>query len=556
MENKNKDKIEEIGNVVQAIIQTALDVNRHSHTRKEITADSLELVRSLIDRNKLLKEKYEKVYTNFRVSLESIVDNSEQLDRNVQYFSEIIETINNIKATLNTLEGEINKLTSIAIDIRNDTDEIFTLALNASIVSSKYAHTSGVFDILANKLNEMSNFINQNLASIMAVVTPITEGIVKLISNNEKVLDDIESGYLSFIGFNDILGKQKDSIDQLVSRAADSGGQIDEQKVMLSELDGKISQMDEDAVGAINGSANVAKTGEGLNSSVKNTLELIGKEKQYGGAISSIMDQAAMVWQTAQDVNARSRSQLDFSLSSVEFCDSLIDESSTLREMTEILSNQAAESNNIAGYLSNNLGELSMQLNEIEKNLGDSNGTIHKFNEDYGEIDNIVKFLKNILNSMNVIGMMSRIESARKPDEFSQFMTISENISELQNHIHNNIPNIEDNINSTHDLIKNVNDFFESISSKFFVIAESTKNIIDKLGEITAISSESQDFSREILENSTEQVKNVTGLRESLMGLTEVVKKPIEGSAANIDRGKTIEEICLGIFQEETVKSS
>jgi hypothetical protein len=34
------------------------------------------------------------------------------------------------------------------------------------------------------------------------------------------------------------------------------------------------------------------------------------------------------------------------------------------------------------------------------------------------------------------------------------------------------------------------------------------------------------------------------GLRESLINLTHVVKKPIDGSAANIERGKLIESLC------------
>jgi methyl-accepting chemotaxis protein len=205
----------------------------------------------------------------------------------------------------------------------------------------------------------------------------------------------------------------------------------------------------------------------------------------------------------------------------------------------------------MAGFLAGNLEKLRIQMAEIDRKLSESNTTMQKFNNDYAEIDNIVSFLKNILNTMNVIGMMSRIESARDPEEFRQFMTISENIRKLQNHIHDNIPNIEKNIASTHDLIGNVNSYFESISLMFGSIARSSSGIIENLNRIISVSSESQNISQEIQDDSRTLVANVSSIRESLMNLSEIVKKPIEGSAANIERGKAVADICEQILRTE-----
>ena len=157
---------------------------------------------------------------------------------------------------------------------------------------------------------------------------------------------------------------------------------------------------------------------------------------------------------------------------------------------------------------------------------------------------------------MNVIGMMSRIESARDPEEYQQFMTISENISELQNHIHTNIPNIEGNIENTHELIDSVNSYFEDISTRFYAISSSTDGIIENLGIVTRLSSESKAISEGILGESKDLVGDITRLREALLELTEVVKKPIEGSAANIERGKRIETLCGEISVTLSAKNS
>ncbi len=551
-----KSIIEDILSTFEAITATARDVNQYSHNRKEITSSGFDLTKRISNDNSMLREEYDKIVANLQQSQEGIGANTSELKRNVEDFKNIIENIDLIKTTLNTLDAEISKLTRIVTEIREDTDEIFTLALNASIVSSKYSHTSGVFDILANKLNEMSNFINQNLENIVAVVSPITDGIARLIDNNSKVLDDIESGYHSFLGFNDILTKQQVSIDEMSSKTKISGYKIEEQKNMLDELSEKVAKMDEDASGAITGSGNVAKTSEELTGIVVKIQEKVEATVGAIDQIKYVEEQARRVWQTAQNVNEKSRSQLDFSLSSVDFCDQLLTESSHLKETTETLKDQSEENNNIAGYLSNNLENLTMQLVEIDKKLDDSNTTIKKFNDDYSEIDNIVQFLKNILNSMNVIGMMSRIESAREPEEYKQFMTISENIRELQEHIHNNIPNIEGNIANTHDLIQNVNSYFEAISTKFYAISSSTDGIIKNLGSVTRLSSESRNISEGILTESQDLVGDITRLREFLMELTEVVKKPIEGSAANIERGKKVEMLCGEISELLNVKNS
>ncbi len=551
-----KSIIEDMLGTFEAITATARDVNRYSHNRKEITSSGMELVQGILKENSFLQSEYEKIVENLRQSQDGVSSNTTELQRNVEDFRNIIENIELIRTTLNTLDSEIAKLTRIVTEIREDTDEIFTLALNASIVSSKYSHTSGVFDILANKLNEMSNFINQNLENIVAVVSPITEGISRLIENNAGVLEDIESGYHSFLGFNDILSKQQLSINEMSSRTRVSGNKIEEQKKMLDELNEKVSQMDEDATGAITGSDNVAKTAEELTGIIAKIQEKVEKSVEAADQIKYVEEQARIVWQTAQNVNEKSRSQLDFSLSSVDFCDQLITESSDLKETTETLKDQSEENNNVAGYLSSNLENLTAQLLEIEKKLEDSNSTISKFNDDYSEIDNIVQFLKNILNSMNVIGMMSRIESARDPEEYKQFMTISENIRELQEHIHNNIPNIEENITCTHELIENVNNYFDSISTKFYAISSSTDGIIKNLGAVTRLSSESKNVSEGILTESKDLVGDITRLREFLMELTEVVKKPIEGSAANIERGKRVESLCSEISDQLLAKNS
>ncbi|MCP4137800.1 MAG: methyl-accepting chemotaxis protein [bacterium] len=542
------ETIESITQTIQDITDTAQDVNKQSHTRKGITSDSLALIEKLIDGNGVLKANFEKIYQNLNDSLMGIASNSDEFRSNVEHFSVIISYINDIKDILGKLEEEIDKLTAIVDEIKNDTDEIFTLALNASIVSSKYSHTSGVFDILANKLNEMSNFINQNLESIVKVVKPITDGISKMIFKNAMVLGDIEKGYNSFTEFPTTLDKQKESIDELVLKAYLSGTKIDDQKKMLHDINQKVDQMDKDAHGAIDGSRNVMNVGEDLRNLVDDVMRSFNEGGRYQDDVETVGFQSTSIWQSAQKVNEKSRSQLEFSLSCVDFCDSLISESNELKKTTEIFNQQSIDNNSMANTISQNLVELTAQLKDIENKIGDSNSTIKKFNDDYKQIDNILEFLKNILKSMNIIGMLSRIESARDPEEFSGFMTISENISKLQNHIQVNLPQIEHNINMTHELIENVNAYFENISSVFLTISKSSNVIIQKLEDITTISSDSKIVSQSILDESNKIDALLTELRNYLMQLTEVVKKPIEGSAANIERGKKIESQCQEIM--------
>ena len=541
------DIINEMRHIVGEITETATDVNKQSHKRKELTNESTKLIDLLKSDNDKLKKTFDKVYQNLNDSLQELSSNSEEFKKNIEYFTGIIENINNIKKTLDILETDIAQLTTMVNEIKEDTDEIFSLALNASIVSSKYTHTSGVFDILADKLNEMSNFIDQNLTNIVQVVRPITDGINKLTYKNALVLSEIEDGYESFIEFPNILDGQKESIDELLLRAYMSGTKIDDQKTMLEEIKKRVEQMDTDANGAITGSANVRKVGEDLVARVRDIEDRLGRNIGYKEIIDFIKDQSVSIWQSAQNVNEKSKTQRDFSLKCVDFCDSIISESEELKKTTETFNSQSANNNKTAEDVSDKLTKLNSKLDIIDQNIADSNKTIKQFNENYTQIDNIVAFLKNILKQMNVIGMYSRIESARDPDEFAGFITISDNIRNLQNHIHKNIPLIEENIINTQKLIEDVNYYFDNISQVFIMIANSSINIIGKLKDLTRISSDSEKLSNNILTESKEIENKLNKLRNFLIDLTEVVRKPIEGSAKNIERGKDVENYCIEV---------
>jgi len=539
-----KEIMKNISETVDDIADTASDVNRYSHGRKELTSNGLSMINDLFLGNESLKTGFDRIYQNLNDSLSGIAANSEELRGNIYSFSGIKSNIAEIKNILNSLNNEILKMTGITAEIENDTDEIFTLALNASIVSSKYSGTSGVFDILANKLNEMSGFISNNLEGITRVIKPVTEGVEKLIHDNMRILQGIEEGQKSFLEFPGILDRQKDSINELVLNAYDSGTRIEDQKKMLDEIKSKVDLMDQDSDAAIFGSANVRDLAENLKSEIGHTASLMDAGKDFTEKIELVREKSVIIWKSAANVNEKSRNQLDFSLSCVDFCDSLIEESGKLRETTKDFNSQSFDNSRMADSISERLEELTSGLKSIEEKISESSNMIYRFNEDYSQINSILEFLKNILKSMNVIGMYSRIESSRNPDEFSGFITISEDIGRLQSRIQDNLPKIEDNITFTQNYIEDVNSHFEEIRSIFLEISRSSSVIIKKLGAITGISTDSKDISQTILEESEKNDIILFELKSSLMHLTEVVKKPIEGSALNIERGKNIELQC------------
>ncbi len=265
-------KITEISVLIGDITETARGVNSGSHERKKITAEGLQQIDDLIKRNRDLIQNFDKIFQNLKESDSGIENNSREFTSNIEYFIKVIESINEIKNILNSIGTQIDGLTALVREIRDDTDEIFTLALNASIVSSKYSHTSGVFDILANKLDEMSNYINQNLDNIVQVVKPITDGISQLVEENSVTLRQIEGSHTDLMSFPDTLGSQKESISKLHERARETDEMIKMQKKMLEEITEKFKLMDNDAEGSIQGSGNVMRTGESLSGEVNEIL--------------------------------------------------------------------------------------------------------------------------------------------------------------------------------------------------------------------------------------------------------------------------------------------
>jgi methyl-accepting chemotaxis protein len=545
-----RSKITGIAVLIGDITETARGVNSGSHERKKITANGLQQIADLIKRNRDLIQNFEKIFLNLKESDSGIEDNSRDFTSNIEYFIKVIESINEIKNILNNIGTQIDGLTALVKEIREDTDEIFTLALNASIVSSKYSHTSGVFDILANKLDEMSNYINQNLDNIVLVVKPITDGISKLMEENSVTLKQIEASHTDLMTFPDTLGIQKESIRKLHDRANETDEKIKMQRKMLEEITEKFSLMDNDAEDSIQKSGNVMRAGESLGGEVHEILSAHDAESDYRDRLNHVKEEAITIWENAQNVNLKSKSQLDFSKSSLEFSDSIVSESDELRNTAKIFNELSMENSKMADTIALNLEKLISQVGVIENQIKDSNDTIQKFNLDYKEIDSIIEFLKNILKSMKIIGMLSRIESSRDPEEFQGFMTISENISALQDKIQNNIPLIEQNIVETHQLIEGVNTQFENISSDFEVISGISNTIIVNLKDISGISSNSEVLSSKILVDSETLENSLEKLRVLLNSLTEIVRNPIDGSALNVERGKKVEAQCEEILAD------
>lgn len=531
---------------MKEIVGTAKDVNKKSLVRKQITVESREVISEIMKRNETLSVNFEKVMTVLKVTETDLSGNSNEILTNKQILSGISKNLTDVGTNLEKIESEIGKLTGLVDEIQGDTNNIFSLALNASIVSSKYSNTSGVFDILANKLNEMSNFINQNLETIVQVVRPITDGVQKLKRNNEVVMTNIETGNEGLDQLSKLLQTQSDVIIDLIGRANASGEKIKAQRGRIEEISDMMKRMDTDADGAIDGSSSVASFSQGLLDEVNHFQTVHDYNYDFVDRIDAAREKSISIWKAAESVNERSKTQLEFSENTLSFADSVLEQSQELKSTSELLRSRSKENIEMSRQVSQIISERNVQFKEIERNLISSGKTIQKFNDDYKQIDNILEFLKNILKSMHLIGMYSRIESARDADEFSGFMNISANITKLQKEIQNNIPIIEKNINDTHHLIDSVTSFFKKNSADFFLISESSVRIVTSIDKSMKSNTEVDTLSGTMFQETEQVLSKVNELRAQLDSLTEVVSFPIEGSNLNVQRGKKLE----GIFEE------
>jgi methyl-accepting chemotaxis protein len=539
-----KAQLEVMNGVITDTVNTAIEVNRNSRERKAITDESLNLVDRVISSNGRMKDSFVKIQSNLQASSVDIDDTLKDITGSVQAVRGVVSNLGNIKSDLSGIESEIHKLTRIVDEIRRDTDKIFTLALNASIVSSKYSSKSGVFDILANKLNEMSNFISQNLENIVKVVRPITEGIQSLIKDNEIVIGDVSKGSKVIEDLPAILAQQKDSITELLRKIGESANRIEDQKKLIVEAREKVLIMNSDAQGAISGSDNVRQFSENLQNDLTAVSRTMSYDRTFYAQIDDIRQKSATIWKQASGVNEKSQSQLEFTNVAVHFITNVLTESEKLKDDADVLYNQSSHNKTVSNQVAERIVLLKDQMGAVSKKISDANMTIQRFNVNYKQIDNILEFLKNILKSMHLIGMYSRIESSRDINVFEGFMNISANISTLQKEIQNNIPNIEKNIYDTHQLISSVTGNFARIYSDFALINENSDRIINELRDMVNLSVDSENVSHAVLNLAREILDHLRQIETDLGRLPEVTKVPVEGSAANMERGKRLETIC------------
>ena len=155
---------------------------------------------------------------------------------------------------------------------------------------------------------------------------------------------------------------------------------------------------------------------------------------------------------------------------------------------------------------------------------------------------------------MKIIGIYSKIEASRDPVEFEGFLTISKQIQKLQNHIKSTLPHIKKNMRTTKDLINTVNNSYKRFSKDFSDLKQSSDSIAESLEKISQVSTDAEKISNSIMDESLSLDNLLNDLEQYIEKLTEIVKKPIQGSAANIKRGKEIEEKSLKLKEMLTGK--
>lgn len=554
--------IEEIEKISGDVRRAAVNVRTGSVNRKNITTTTIGVLAVAIENNMFVRETFAQLISDLQQSLGIVEEASERIPLLNNELDEVIKDFLAQKTTLESLHTEIEQLSSIVTTVKKDTDEIVSLALNASIVSSKYAHFSGVFDILSNKLNEMSNFISRNLVEIVGVVDPIVNGVERISDENSSLITSIQALFKHLNDFSEIFKSQKSGIEGSLNENLGIGDEIDNQYSMLSELKSIVAKMDSDSDAAIAGSGNNVQIAEQLTvlsvdvRTIARRKKSVGDEENFMQKITNIQELGRIVWQNATKVNSQSKDQLAFSQNSMDFCDKIVTKVESLDEVARALSESADNSSNISHNILARLLEMKENFGNMVAQNSDGQELMNKFNMDYNEIDNIVDFLKNILKQMNLIGILSRIESAREPDDYRQFMTISDNISGLQNNISDNILKIEESVERTKGIIDSLHEQFNSISRRFENVLSNGLNIENNLENVVNISARSKNSSDAIYEKSDELVKGIKKIRDNLANLMEVVAAPIRGSAKNMENGHRLEDICRMISESAEEKVS
>ena len=552
--------IEEVEKTAGNINLTAKSNNRYSRMRKDMTDEALDALSRVFNDNTGLRDDFGNLFTNIRTIASDVAVGIDIIIADGVQFEEVVEKITIVKKIFFDMNEEIDALTKIVETIKNNTDEIFSLALNASIVSSKYTHTSGVFDIIANKLNEMSTFIGENLKGIINVVDPITEGLAQLIDGNSEIIEKTNEGYESLKTFTKSLEEKKEVATMVYSLKSDMDGATNNQLKMLNNLKNQLTQMSYDSDEAIKGSGNNVGWTEQLMVFALDAKGIMrSKTKEKDGInhlkkkLLDIKEIAHSIFLAGSTVHTKSKTQLEFSKNSISFCDTIIEESNTLVGQVTEIQTQGRAFDEAMKKVVDEMKEVTDEIQDIIRMFRNDQAMMDKFNQDYAEIDNIIGFLRNIMKSMNLIGMLSRIESSREPEEYVQFMTISENIRALQTQIHDNIPIIESNVDRTQTLIDDIKTYFEEIFLNFSTIDQSIVSVNNSILHSIETSEEAQRLLAQIANESENISTNLAGIRHSVDQMLETITHPIEGGAFNRDNANRIEIMCDNLINEAVI---
>lgn len=556
-----RSQVEELEKIGGNIRVSAGNVYTGSNSRKDITDDSIELMTKSFELNENVKSGFFELVDDFQKSLKMIEEVVPTVSLISSLLDESIKDLVKQKTGFETLNTDITQMSSIIDNVKKDTDDIGSLALNASIVSSKYAHFSGVFDILSNNLNEMASYISRNLLSITGVIEPILSALNNVITENDLIVGSVQDIYKLLTVLEEAFVTLKSEVTDILDEAGKIVDQLGARNELLENLDSMIKQMGADADNAIvnsSGNMQLADQVVGLAVEVRGIVRRRRNEAASSDLYKKIENLGELghtVWKNANITNNNSKGQVDFSRQCIESCDRLVKNNTLLDNVAKSLAKNAETIADTAKHIEETMNKLRANLEDMNEKRQSGQDYMEQFNNDYNEMDTVIDFLKNILKTMNMIGILSRIESSREPEDYVQFLTISDNISALQNSISNNIISIEESIEHSRTLINDVNEEFGDLLNFFTDIRSNGLKIRASAESMLEISLRSQEGTNYISDKSGEMNESINAVHKLLEDLLDVVASPIRFSAQNIENGRRIEEICK-MIQEAEEKAS